>query len=666
MKQTTTPKKAKISTNIAENTKNEYILRSPYHSNKNYAKKDFKTTNEISYKQPIEQTVIDNKYKKSQKDTTDALTHLSHLPPKYEVSGLPKPTHSTDACKVYQVLSPKSKIKSYDEPLDIPKLPTPRPKPWIGSNPFSSKNQLGFPHKSYDLDNDGVVSTKEYAISKFFDKDGDGKLNKTERENAINAIKNGIEKQYLFSSKGVHKLTPDELKSLNGGWMKHDGIINREQTRSKLLQNRRKKAANDASDIAKQYFATQEKTKIPTEFPYEFAFNKKSKISKLPLKNIENEENIENHENDNAPSQRLNPNHARAQTADISRSPLQSKTNNKNTKNSYPHKTRSQLFESRRNELMDGLEKSRAEAEEYFKPVAFRKLDYQQDFLRRRSTHKSTKTLKNVQDERHKENHDVGRYWESRTNFEIFNAKKLEKEFWQNAFVYKENENRPIEKTSHEIYNMMKNTYKSVDRLPAPFECPKDELRNRDKKFLVTQQNEYEEIRVKQESKPKYEARNHENFKEFSAKMGDIPDNLCVLYGGRKMGAEEEGVASWFKQRKSSLSDTSPMYSSFSRDGVFREPSYATTIKSKSKTNLYQTSSRLNDNSVNIYRPRTAPMHNQTYSTFPSSVNYNTNTTRNDYNVAQNSMLCRYQSARNLKPNRKIKLKFPVRTSGFN
>ena len=639
-----TPKKPSIETNV-EATKNEYRLRSPFHSNKNYHKKDLKTTNEISYKQPIEQCVIDAKYRKSEQNTKDALKHLSHLPPKYEVSGLPKPTHSNDACKVYHVLSPKSKQTiqkdnfNYDEPLEIPLLPTAKQKPWIGSNRFSSRNQLGLPHSSYDLNNDGAISPKEYAIAKFFDKDNDGKLNKQERENALKAIKNGIQKQYLFSSKGVHKLTKDEIKSLNGGWMKHDGIINRDKTRSKLLRKRKKQQSIDADNIAQKYFENKEKTKIAVEFPYEFATDK-----------------ITNKQHKKQSKQKLNMIKSRPQTADIC--PLRNKTNrDKSRKNQC--KTRSELFENRRDELMDGLEKSRAEAEEYFQPVAYRKLDHQQEFLRKRSKHKSTKTLKDLANERHEENYKVGRYWESRTNFEIFNAKKLEKEFWQNAYIYKENDERPINRISNEMYNMVKNTYKSVDKLPLPFQCPKDDLKHREKQFLSNQRKENDEIRIKQQTKPKYEPRNHENFREFSDKLDDVPDNLCVLYGGRKMSKDEEGVSSWFKQRKSSLSDTSPMYSSFSRDGIFREPTYSKTLKSKSKTNLFQTTTI--DTNNTFYRPRTAPIHNQSYSTLQSSYNYTINNNKN--NNMQKSMFYHYQST--AKFNQKNKLKFPIRTSGF-
>ena len=45
------------------------------------------------------------------------------------------------------------------------------------------------PDISYDLDGDGLVGNRDYVLAKLFDKDGDGKLNASERRNAMEAIK---------------------------------------------------------------------------------------------------------------------------------------------------------------------------------------------------------------------------------------------------------------------------------------------------------------------------------------------------------------------------------------------------------------------------------------------------------------------------------------------
>jgi hypothetical protein len=62
------------------------------------------------------------------------------------------------------------------------------------------------PHISYDLDGDGFVGGRDYVISKYHDKDGDGKLNAEERKAAEEAVKNvrnrlnclGIRRQILL------------------------------------------------------------------------------------------------------------------------------------------------------------------------------------------------------------------------------------------------------------------------------------------------------------------------------------------------------------------------------------------------------------------------------------------------------------------------------------
>ena len=41
------------------------------------------------------------------------------------------------------------------------------------------------PHISYDLDGDGVVSTKDYYFAAIFDADRDGKLTDKEREEGL-------------------------------------------------------------------------------------------------------------------------------------------------------------------------------------------------------------------------------------------------------------------------------------------------------------------------------------------------------------------------------------------------------------------------------------------------------------------------------------------------
>ena len=46
------------------------------------------------------------------------------------------------------------------------------------------------PDISYDLDGDGYVGGRDYVLSKMYDKDGDGKLNTSERKAADEAVRN--------------------------------------------------------------------------------------------------------------------------------------------------------------------------------------------------------------------------------------------------------------------------------------------------------------------------------------------------------------------------------------------------------------------------------------------------------------------------------------------
>ena len=46
------------------------------------------------------------------------------------------------------------------------------------------------PHISYDLDGDGIVSNRDFFLSKYFDTDKNGILDAEERKVAIEAINN--------------------------------------------------------------------------------------------------------------------------------------------------------------------------------------------------------------------------------------------------------------------------------------------------------------------------------------------------------------------------------------------------------------------------------------------------------------------------------------------
>jgi hypothetical protein len=54
------------------------------------------------------------------------------------------------------------------------------------------------PNISYDLDGDGYVGGRDLVISKVFDKGQKGHLTGSERKNALEAVKGGLEHQYQW------------------------------------------------------------------------------------------------------------------------------------------------------------------------------------------------------------------------------------------------------------------------------------------------------------------------------------------------------------------------------------------------------------------------------------------------------------------------------------
>ena len=54
------------------------------------------------------------------------------------------------------------------------------------------------PDITYDLDGDGSVNERDYALAKMFDKDGDGKLNHEEYQAAIKALEEGFEGKFMW------------------------------------------------------------------------------------------------------------------------------------------------------------------------------------------------------------------------------------------------------------------------------------------------------------------------------------------------------------------------------------------------------------------------------------------------------------------------------------
>ena len=68
---------------------------------------------------------------------------------------------------------------------------------------INNRRRGNLPDISFDLDGDGVVGNRDMVLSKLFDKDGDGRLNASERRNAEEAIKN-VSTRPVFSLTAFH------------------------------------------------------------------------------------------------------------------------------------------------------------------------------------------------------------------------------------------------------------------------------------------------------------------------------------------------------------------------------------------------------------------------------------------------------------------------------
>ena len=71
---------------------------------------------------------------------------------------------------------------------------------------FKTKAELDYaianrncPDPSYDLDGDNVVNARDYFLSKQFDQDMDGRLNSTERKNALSALRGSYENLFKWN-----------------------------------------------------------------------------------------------------------------------------------------------------------------------------------------------------------------------------------------------------------------------------------------------------------------------------------------------------------------------------------------------------------------------------------------------------------------------------------
>ena len=78
------------------------------------------------------------------------------------------------------------------------------------------------PDISYDLDGDGYVGGRDLVISKVFDQGSKGRLTDTERKRALEAVKNGLEDNYVWNVEVCGSKRPYRLMQKRGVFVDSD------------------------------------------------------------------------------------------------------------------------------------------------------------------------------------------------------------------------------------------------------------------------------------------------------------------------------------------------------------------------------------------------------------------------------------------------------------
>ena len=189
---------------------------------------------------------------------------LTHIPPSYDLYGHEIPINPNKI--KYNILSENEIQKT---PWDTSNSLT-QSTPMTRTKLLELRKKENIPDISYDLDGDGYVGGRDYVLSKRFDVDGDGKLNADEKKKALEAIKNGIEREYVWnlenrggknSQRILQKrgkiIDAENFVPLQESYPKHpisfrqpkNGIY----TLNELKQYRRNKTREEISEKVKKY-----------------------------------------------------------------------------------------------------------------------------------------------------------------------------------------------------------------------------------------------------------------------------------------------------------------------------------------------------------------------------------------------------------------------------
>lgn len=81
---------------------------------------------------------------------------------------------------------------------------------------LEDRRKEGIPDITYDLDNDGQVSGRDYCMARKFDKGFKNYLTKEEKEEAIEALKNGFEDNFVWNVEATGAMRQQRLQQVRG------------------------------------------------------------------------------------------------------------------------------------------------------------------------------------------------------------------------------------------------------------------------------------------------------------------------------------------------------------------------------------------------------------------------------------------------------------------
>eukprot|EP00826_Nyctotherus_ovalis_P002582 TRINITY_DN10520_c0_g3_i1.p1 TRINITY_DN10520_c0_g3~~TRINITY_DN10520_c0_g3_i1.p1 ORF type:complete len:133 (-),score=41.61 TRINITY_DN10520_c0_g3_i1:121-519(-) len=114
---------------------------------------------------------------------------------------------------------------------------------------LKAKRTAGFPDLTYDFDNDGVVSPREYVVGRRFDKNGDGRLEAGERKEALRALEEGYEESFVWGLDKSKPVKERRVLQVRGKVVDGDDFLPVSESYPRLLLSRNQPLITSLSEL---------------------------------------------------------------------------------------------------------------------------------------------------------------------------------------------------------------------------------------------------------------------------------------------------------------------------------------------------------------------------------------------------------------------------------